>query len=33
MTLKKNLLRRELRSVIHMNVILLVLKRLLNNLT
>lgn len=32
MTLKKNLLRRELRSVIHMNVILLVLKRLLKRL-
>lgn len=32
MTLKKNILRRELRSVIHMNVILLVLKRLLKRL-
>ena len=32
MTLKKNLLRRELRSVIHMNVILLILKRLLKRL-
>lgn len=32
MTLKKNLLRRELRSVIHINVILLVLKRLLKRL-
>lgn len=32
MTLKKNLLRREIRSVIHMNVILLVLKRLLKRL-